>query len=69
MHVVFKLGFEVFKPGFKIRMGVSTSQAHNKSLNLGFNFKPWFENFHPQFENFNAGLKFFKLGYEVQTRV
>ena len=33
------------------------SQVHINSLNLGLNFKPWFENFKPGFENFKPGFK------------
>ena len=33
------------------------SQVHINSINLGVNFKPWFENFKPGFENFKPGSK------------
>ena len=45
------------------------SQVHINFLNLGLNFKPWFENFKPGFENFKPGFKtqsahlFFKPGF------
>ena len=43
------------------------SQVHINSLNLGLNFKPWFENFKPGFENFKPGFENFKPGFKTQS--
>ena len=41
---------------FKCLFLAMASQVHINSLNLGLNFKPWFENFKPGFENFKPGF-------------